>query len=85
MTSKPIKFEEYKQQILDSLNSRGASLGLNEPVTLVDGFFNFPLQKEMTGDLVIGGPTLPAVLLVGQNSGRLYFFALKVLLPDVEL
>ena len=81
----PIKFSEYKQRIIDALNSRSPQLGINEPITLVDGFINQPLQIEFTGGLVIGGPAIPMVAVVGNNSGRIYYFALKALLPDIKI
>lgn len=81
----PIKFSEYKQRIIDALNSRASQLGITEPITLVDGFVNQPLQTEFTGGLVIGGPAIPMVAVVGNNSGRIYYFALKALLPDIKI
>lgn len=81
----PIKFSEYKQRIIDALNSRSSQLGITEPITLVDGFVNQPLQTEFTGGLVIGGPAIPMVAVVGNNSGRIYYFALKALLPDIKI
>ena len=43
------------------------------------------MYKELTGAFVIGGPTIPMIAVVGNNSGRIYFFALKALLPDIEI
>lgn len=80
----PIKFEEYKQQILDSLKAKG-NLGISEPVSLIEGFVNQPLQKELSGTFNLGGPAIPIVMLLGNNSGRIYYFALKVILPEIKL
>jgi hypothetical protein len=81
----PIKFSDYKQKIIEALNKKGASLGVNEPVTLVDGFINQPIQNEISGSFVIGGPTIPMIMIVGKSSGRIYLFALKALLPDEKI
>ena len=81
----PIKFEDLKQQIIDALNDRQKQLNIHEPITLIDGFVNQPLQKEFTGGLVIGGPAIPMIAVVGSNSGRIYYFALKALLPDLKI
>ena len=81
----PIKFSDYKQEIIDAINSRQSYLGINEPTTLIDGFFSQPLQNEFTSDLIIGGPTIPMIMILGNNSGRIYYFALKVLLPDFNV
>ena len=83
MTTK--KFSDYKEKIIEALNDKVRQHGIQEPTSLVDGFINQPIQKEFTGGLVIGGPAIPMVAVVGSNSGRIYFFALKVLLPDLEI
>jgi len=84
MENKSLKFSEYKEQIIKSLNDKGSSLGIQEPVKLIDGFINQPVYNELTDSFVIGGPTIPMIAVVG-NSGRIYFFALKALLPDIKM
>jgi hypothetical protein len=79
-----IKFAEYKQRITDALTRKG-NLGILEPVTLIDGFVNQPIQTELSGAFVVGGPAIPMIMLLGNNSGRIYFFALKAILPEVRL
>jgi hypothetical protein len=79
-----IIFAEYKQRIIGAINTKG-NLGITEPVTLVDGFVNQPIQSELTGAFVVGGPAIPMVMLLGTNSGRIYYFALKAILPDIKL
>jgi len=80
----PIKFENYKARILDALRAKG-NLGILEPVTLVDSFVNQPIQGELSGSLSIGGPAIPMIMLLGSNTGRIYYFALKAVLPDIKL
>ena len=81
-----IKFEENKDKIKKAIGEKLK----NSPVpgeagfTLIEGFFNQPFQKELTGSFMIGGPTLPMVALVGNTTGRVYYFALKALLPDLK-
>jgi len=84
MENKSLKFSEYKEQIIKSLNDKGSSLGIQEPVKLIGGFINQPVYNELTDSFVIGGPTIPMIAVVG-NSGRIYFFALKALLPDIKM
>ncbi len=79
-----IKFEEYKQKIIDALNRKG-NLGISEPVSLIEGFANQSLQAELSGSLTLGGPTIPMVMLLGSNTGRVYFFALRAILPEIKL
>ena len=82
---KIIIFEDIKDRIVAELNSRLMKVDLGERVTLVDGFFNEPFSKELSNSVVIGGPNVPMVMLVGNDTGRVYFFALKAILKDIEL
>ena len=81
---KIIKFVEIKEKLIQAINGKIPQLGLNEPVTLVDGFVNQPLSMELSGSFIIGGPTIPMVMIVGNNTGRIHFFAIKALLPDID-
>jgi hypothetical protein len=76
-----IAFADIKQDILEALKKLPEDAGITEGVDLVDGFINNPLNKDLTDSIMIGGPTVPMILLVGQKSGRVYLFALKRLLP----
>jgi hypothetical protein len=77
-------FTEYKQKIIAAINAKG-NLGIAEPVTLIDGFVNQPIQSELSGAFIVGGPAIPMIMLLGINSGRVYYFALKAILPEVKL
>lgn len=46
---------------------------------LVDGFFNKSLQKDVSGNIVIGGPTVPTVGIICENCGYLMEFAIGAL------
>lgn len=75
-------FEELKPRILQALQQRrieGELTGL----TLVDGFVMQGLQDRTNG-IFIGGKSIPLVAVVGNTSGRMYYFALKALLPDLR-
>lgn len=52
---------------------------------LIDGFIMKTIQPKLSGSVVIGGPSVPMVGIVGKTTGRVYLFALKVLLPDIEI
>jgi hypothetical protein len=84
-----IAFEANKERIRQALDARlkapGSTQFLGEQgFTLIDGFFNQSFQKELPG-IMIGGQALPMVAIVGNTTGRVYFFALKSLLPDIQL
>ncbi len=76
------KFSEYKNDILKALNEKRlrGEIKLQEKVTLVEGFFMQSFQDTLHG-IQLGGRTVPSIMLVGE-SGQIYFFALKVILPD---
>ncbi len=84
MNNKLLKFSDYKDVITKALAEKGKSLNLHGELTLVDGFINQPICKEMTGSIVLGGPTIPMIAVVENNNGRIHFFALKALLPNEE-
>jgi len=84
---KPINFEEKKQDILNALNTNmPADMKTAEPdgFTLIEGFVSQPINKAISGAFIIGGPSIPMVAVVGNTTGRMYYFALKKLLPDLQ-
>jgi hypothetical protein len=78
------KFADIKDELIKKINGKITLLGLNEPVTLVDGFINQPISMELSGSFIIGGPTVPMIMIVGNNTGRVHFFALKAVWPDFD-
>ncbi|MBC7774661.1 MAG: hypothetical protein H7246_04420 [Phycisphaerae bacterium] len=84
-----LNFEDYKTQIQDAIQkkiSRG-SIVPSDPdgYILIDGFFNLPFYKEVGSNIILGGPSIPAVSVVGKSTGVIHTFALKVLLPNIQL
>jgi len=83
----PIKFSDKKQQITDAIQAKlrvTPIIGENG-FTIVEGFIMQPISSEVSGNMIIGGPTIPLVAIVGNTSGRMYYFALKALLPDINI
>lgn len=85
----PVKFDDYKERIIQALKDKGFSF-YDETINsgdyfLLDNFINQPIQKEMSGNLVIGGPTLPMVAIIDRISGEVKFIALKFIVPDFPL
>ena len=76
------KFSDYKEKIINILTQKQPLLGIPESVSLIDGFINQPIQQELSGNIIIGGPTIPMIAVVGNTSGRIYYFALKALIPE---
>lgn len=53
-------------------------------VYVIPGIINLPLHEEVTGNIVVGGNVIPAVVLAEQDTGNLHFYALKQLLNDFK-
>lgn len=83
-----IKFELYKESIISKISENALSKNIiidPEGFILFDGFFNIPFQPILNGSINLGGPTLPAVAIIGKSTGLIHYFALKALLPDIEI
>ena len=82
-----IKFESIKEQIQNAIELRiqQGVISDSSGFILIDGFINMPFQKELGNSFVVGGPTIPSVAVVGKSSGIVYTFALKVLIPGIQL
>lgn len=81
-----VNFDQYKDQIISAIETKAITTGvIKDPLgfTLIEGFFNFPFQKEIGNNLVIGGATIPTIAIVGKSTGIMYTFALKALLPNI--
>lgn len=86
MAANVIKFETVKEKIIDAIKDekRFKKLNLNESVTLIEGFVSQPYSMKLSNSIEIGGPTIPMVLLLGNDTGRIYFFAYKALIQENE-
>ena len=80
---KVLKFEDIKLELEKKIENLANNAGINEQTALVNAFTYVPFCKELTNSVLIGGPTIPMIMLLGK-SGRIYYFALKSLI-DVDL
>ena len=82
--------KEEKERIIQALDDRGAKLPCprcgNNSFTLLDGYFNQTIQTELKG-MVIGGPSVPSVVVACNRCGYLSQHALGALglLPKEEV
>jgi hypothetical protein len=83
--NKTLQFSAIKGRIIEALENKKEELGINESVSILDGFVNQTFTTELTSDYVIGGPRVPIVMLIGNKTGRVYYFALKAILTDLEI
>lgn len=82
-----INFDDYKEEINKAIQLKINSGAINDPngFILIDGFINMPINKEIGEAFIIGGPTIPAVAVVGKRTGIIHTFALKILLPQIPI
>jgi len=82
-----VTFEENKKQIEDAINVRIKNGSIKDPLgfILLDGFFNMTYNKQIDNSIIVGGPSVPCVSVVGKSTGLIYTFALKVLLPNIQI
>ena len=78
-----IEFTKVRHKIIEAIeNTSKDILGINESVTLLDGFVSSPYTTKLSNDFVLGGPFVPMVMLVGNATGRIYFFSYKFLVKE---
>lgn len=74
--------QEQKQKIIKALEERGAKLPCprcgNQSFTLLEGYFNQTIQSELSG-IIIGGPSIPSVVIACTRCGFLSQHALGAL------
>lgn len=82
-----IKFEDIREEILQALKEKLESNPIKNEngFAIIEGFIPLDIKKKITNKLSYGGANIPAVGLVGNNSGRIYMFALKAILPDIKI
>ncbi len=78
-----LEFSKVKHKIINAIESKSKDeLGIKESLTLLDGFVNSPYTTTLSNDVILGGPFVPMVMLVGNDTGRIYFFAYKALVKE---
>jgi len=84
-----LSFDDKKEEILRALSLKCGPFvkcpscsGNN--FTLIEGFINQPIAKELSGSIMIGGPTIPLIAVACKNCGNMQYHALKALLPDLK-
>jgi len=74
---------EFKQKIVQRLQEkrvRGACpMCGTDAFFLLDGYFTHPIQLELTGGMVFGGPAIPTVAIACSNCGFISQHALGAL------
>lgn len=78
-----LKFDDIKQKIVEELNKRVPDLKCpichKGDMILADGFISHQLNKELTGNLTLGGPTIPIVAVICKDCGNTMEFSVGAL------
>jgi|SRR5580692_2385174 hypothetical protein len=82
----PILFSDIKERLTRELQNKliDTPIPNENGFFLIEGFMPLYLNKEISSNLILGGTNVPTVGIVGKNSGRIYLFALKAVLTDLE-
>jgi hypothetical protein len=79
-----VNFCDVKDAIVAILEKKWQSFGISEEyVSIIDGFFNPTYSDILTDQIILGGPTVPMIMVVGK-TGRVYLFAYKALIQDED-
>ncbi len=84
----PIKFSDIKDELQRAMQQKLSLTfmpGETAGFTLIEGFMTTPILGELSNNMIIGGPNIPTVGVVGNSSGRIYTFALKLILPNLSI
>lgn len=81
-------FNDYRDKLIEAIKAKDLIAGgINEPLTLIDGFILDAIHMEVSLEPAKSSILLiPKVILAGEKSGRLYYFAAKSLIeiPNLE-
>ena len=82
-----LDFADLRVRIQTAVNEKIQLLGITDPqgFTIVDSFVPVNLQPKIGGGQFLGGPYIPVVALVANSTGEVRYFALKNLLPDLDI
>lgn len=84
--TKEIQFADIKTEILQALNKlKKQDAWIFEDVALLNGIVYHSISDSISWGIVIGGKTIPMVVLIWEKTGRIYFFSLKTLLPNLDM
>ena len=82
-----VTFLEIREDIYNALLSKSKFIK-EDKFSLIEGFIGVEIWEHFNRDLdgIMPHPgVIPMVGLVGDESGRLYIFSLKALLPHIEI
>lgn len=83
-----IKFSEIKTEISNALEEKFKKNPIpeNPKLVLINGFVSLPVYQDFSStEVMLGGPSIPLIGVIGMNTGQVYTFPLKAILPNISL
>ncbi len=77
-------FQKHKEKISEAIKANAKDAGLSGDFTLVEGLVFNDIQKDPKKLIIGGGQRIPLIAVVDNHTGRMHYFALKVLIPNIE-
>ena len=86
-----VKFKDIEEQLLIAFreNLKNIPIENEENLTLIQGIIELRITSEFPDNSIskfLGEVAMvPTVALRGKNSGQIYLYALKAILPELEI
>ena len=78
------KFEKYKEDIRKAINEKLWKTKIEEEgwISIIYWVWMLPMNSDISNNIYLW-TSLPVIIVIWNNSWRLYFFSLKTLLPNI--
>lgn len=82
-----IEFAHIRDELIISLKKKLKSMDTpdEDGFTLLEGFIELPLHDQIPKSIWLNKKCVFMIGLVGNKTGRMYTFPLKMILPDIEI
>jgi hypothetical protein len=78
-------FQNNKIEIQKGLEGVAQKAGLSGDLTLVDGLVFLNIQTDPNVISLGGGPRIPMVVVIDNQTGKVHQFALKIICPNLTI
>jgi len=76
-------YKDIKEELREVIINKKIT-DINEPVSICEGIATMDFRPYLYNTALWGGGDIPMVILVGTETGKLYFFSLYILLPHLK-
>lgn len=79
---KSVEISDISEEILAALKSKKEKMGLQENVMILDYITSFRASTRLPFEY--SGFDVPAVIVCGEDTGRIYLFSIYALIPELH-